>query len=91
MRNARSKLSLNQCMWPGPNTLSDLYDCLIFWRAVEVAMVMDLQKAYQAIHTGPMELHLRTLSCFASRTNLCVGRLCLHQSYVRGCIGWSNP
>ena len=24
MRNARSKLSLNQCMWPGPNALSDL-------------------------------------------------------------------
>ena len=59
MRNARSKLSLNQCMWPGPNALSDLFDCLIFWRAVEVAMVTDLQKAYQAIHTGPMELHLR--------------------------------
>ena len=59
MRNARSKLSLNQCMWPGPNALSDLYDCLLFWRAVEVAMVTDLKKAYQAIHTGPMELHLR--------------------------------
>ena len=59
MRNARSKLSLNQCMWPGPNALCDLYDCLVFWRAVEVAMVTDLQKAYQAIHTGPMELHLR--------------------------------
>ena len=59
MRNARSKLSLNACMWPGPNALCDLYDCLIFWRSVEVAMVTDLQKAYQAIHTGPMELHLR--------------------------------
>ena len=32
MRNARSKLSLNQCMWPGPNALCDLYDCLVFWR-----------------------------------------------------------
>ena len=59
MRNARSKLSLNQCMWPGPNALCELYDCLVFWRAVEVAMVTDLKKAYQAIHTGPMELHLR--------------------------------
>ena len=59
MRNARSKLSLNQCMWPGPNALCELYDCLIFWRAVEVAMVTDLKKAYQAIHTGPMELQLR--------------------------------
>ena len=34
MRNARSKLSLNACMWPGPNALCDLYDCLIFWRSV---------------------------------------------------------
>ena len=59
MRNARSRLSLNQCMWPGPNALSDLFDCLIFWRAVEVALMTDLKKAYQSIHTGPMELHLR--------------------------------
>ena len=59
MRNARSRLSLNECMWPGPNTLCDLYDCLIFWRSVEVALMSDLKKAYQSIHTGPMELHLR--------------------------------
>ena len=59
MRNARSRLSLNECMWPGPNALCDLFDCLIFWRAVEVALMTDLKKAYQAIHTGPMELHLR--------------------------------
>ena len=59
MRNARAKLSLNQCMWPGPNALCELYDCLVFWRAVKVALVTDLKKAYQAIHTGPMELHLR--------------------------------
>ena len=59
MRNARAKLSLNQCMWPGPNALSDLLDCLIFWRAVQVALMTDLQKAYQSIYTGPMELHLR--------------------------------
>ena len=59
MRNARARLSLNQCMWPGPNALCDLYDCLVFWRAVEVAMVTDLKKAYQSIHTGPLELHMR--------------------------------
>ena len=46
-------------MWPGPNALCELYDCLIFWRAVKVALITDLRKAYQAIHTGPMELHLR--------------------------------
>ena len=59
MRNARARLSLNECMWPGPNALCELFDCLVFWRAVEVALMTDLRKAYQAIHTGPMELHLR--------------------------------
>ena len=59
MRNAVSRLSLNDCLWPGPNALADLLDCLIFWRGIEVAIVMDLKKAYQAIHTSPMELHLR--------------------------------
>ena len=59
MRNAVSRMSLNDCLWPGPNALADLLDCLIFWRGIEVAIVMDLKKAYQAIHTSPMELHLR--------------------------------
>ena len=59
MKNAMSGLSLNQCMWPGPNTLCDLLNCLIFWRAVELVLMLDLKKAYQAIHTGEMEMHLR--------------------------------
>ena len=59
MMNARARLSLNDCMYAGPNALCDLLDCLLFWRAVEVALMTDLKKAYQAVHTGPMELHLR--------------------------------
>ena len=59
LKNSVSRLSLNDCLWPGPNALADLLDCLIFWRGVEVAIIMDLKKAYQAIHTSPMELHLR--------------------------------
>ena len=59
LRNAVARLSLNNCLWPGPNALAALLDCLIFWRGVEVAIMMDLQKAYQAIHTSAMELHLR--------------------------------
>ena len=59
LKNAVSHLSLNDCLWPGPNALADLLDCLIFWRGVEVAVIMDLKKAYQAIHTSSMELHLR--------------------------------
>ena len=46
-------------MFPGPNALCDLLVCLIFWRSVELAIMMDLKKAYQAIHTSEMELHLR--------------------------------
>ena len=66
MRNARSCLSLNDCMWAGPNALCDLLDCLLFWRAVEVVLMTDLKKAYQAIHTGDMELHLRRFLFCAS-------------------------
>ena len=30
MRNANCKLSLNDCMYPGPNALADLLTCLLF-------------------------------------------------------------
>ena len=46
-------------MWNGPNALADLLDVLLHWRSVEVAAMLDLTKAYQAIHTGEQELHLR--------------------------------
>ena len=59
MKNVHSKLSLNDCLWPGPDTLAALLSCLLFWRGVQVAIMMDLKKAYQAIHTSPTELHLR--------------------------------
>ena len=59
LRNSQAGLSLNDCMYPGPNALADLLDCLLFWRGVESAIMMDLNKAYQAIHTSVMELHLR--------------------------------
>ena len=59
LKNSRSGLSLNDCVWPGPNALADLLDVLLHWRSVKVAAVLDLKKAYQAIHTGEQELHLR--------------------------------
>ena len=59
LRNSVSHLSLNDCMWPGPNALCDLLDCLIFWRAVKAAIMMDLRKAYNTVHTSDKELHLR--------------------------------
>ena len=82
MRNARARLSLNQCMWPGPNALTDLLDCLIFWRAVQVALMTDLKKAYQSIYTGEMELHLRTTTIQGKDSGR-VARLRLYQGHLR--------
>ena len=59
LRNAVVHLSRNDCLWAGPNALAALLDCLLFWHGVECAIMMDLQKAYQAIHTSQMDLHLR--------------------------------
>ena len=89
MRNARARLSLNECMWPGPNALCDLLDCLIFWRAVEVALMTDLRKAYQAIHTGPMELHLRRF-LFRDSPRSAVGGLRVYEGDLWGPGGWFN-
>ena len=57
-------------MWPGPNALADLLDCLLFWRSVEVALMLDLQKAYQSIHTSDMDLHLRRFLFRSSPTDV---------------------
>ena len=59
MVNVFLKLSLNQCMWPGPNVLANLLDCLLFWRGIAVVIMMDIRKAYQAIHMSDNKLHLR--------------------------------
>ena len=59
MRNARLGLSVNDCMWGGPNALCDCSAVSFFWRAIEVALMVDLCKAYQSIHTSETELHLR--------------------------------
>ena len=59
LKNSNSRLSLNDCMEGGPNALAELLTCLLFWRGVAVAIMMDLRKAYQAIHTSETELHLR--------------------------------
>ena len=40
------------------NALANLLMCVLFWRGVAVAVMMDLKKAYQAIYTSPKELHL---------------------------------
>ena len=57
--NAISGLSLNDCLWSGPNAMAELLAVLVHWRTVEVALVTDIVKAYHVIRTREDELHLR--------------------------------
>ena len=58
LKNVHSKLSLNDCMWGGPNALADLVDVLVHWRSMEVALMLDVEKAYQALFKCEEEWHL---------------------------------
>ena len=49
-KNARSGLSLNDCMAKGPDLLALLEDVLLHFRTVQIAIILDLTKAYQGIH-----------------------------------------
>ena len=55
----RSGHSLNSIMMKGPNALSDQRDVVSRWRSYESAVSTDLTKAYYAMKTGVLELHLR--------------------------------
>ena len=46
-------------MHAGPNQLADLFEVLVKFRGFEVGLLMDLSKAYQALHTGKKEADLR--------------------------------
>jgi hypothetical protein len=59
MKNVNCRLSLNDCMWAGPNTLAMLVDVLVHWRMLEVVVMYNLTRAYQAIHTWDLELNMR--------------------------------
>ena len=83
MRNARARLSLNECMWPGPNALCDLFNCLLFWRAVEVALMTDLKKAYQSIPYGTHGTAPPTVFVPGGAGSSLAG-LRVHQSHLRG-------
>ena len=60
-KNARSGLSLNDCMARGPDLLALLEEVLLHFRTVESAIILDLEKAYQAIYTREKEKHLRRI------------------------------
>ena len=58
-KNARSGLSLNDCMKTGPNEMALLVEVLLHFRNVLKATIIDLRKAYQSIYMREMDLHLR--------------------------------
>jgi hypothetical protein len=51
--------SLNGCLIGGPNSLNPMLDIALRFRCHECGMVFDLTKAYNSLHTGPVERHLR--------------------------------
>ena len=58
LKNRHCNLSPNDCMHKGPNALNSLLEVLMSWRSKEVALVLDLAKAYQSLHTGELERHV---------------------------------
>ena len=51
--------SLNGCLAKGPNTLNDLFDNMVKFRAYEVAVAGDISKAYNSLYTGLVERHTK--------------------------------
>ena len=51
--------SLNDCLPTGPNSLNPMLDITLRFRCHEAGLVFDLTKAYNSLHTGPVERHLR--------------------------------
>ena len=60
-KNARSGFLLNNCMGKGPDLLALLKDVLLHFRTVQAAIILDLTKAYQGIHTREKKKHHRFL------------------------------
>jgi hypothetical protein len=61
LKNARSGLSLNDCMYQGPDELAVLTYILLHFRTVEAGLIFDVEKAYQAIRTREKDRHLRRI------------------------------
>ena len=62
LKNKICGLSPNQCRGKPPNALSSLLEVFLRWRTFEVALVLDLTKAYQSIKTpGDLDRNVRRL------------------------------
>ena len=64
----RSGLSLNGLLAKGPNCLADTYELLIRFRGYSKGLISDITKAYYALVTGLMEMHLRRVVWRKDRT-----------------------
>ena len=53
--------SLNECLPKGPNSLNSMFEVMIRFRCYKAGLVFDLTKAYNSIHTGEVEKHVRRL------------------------------
>ena len=51
--------SLNDCLPTGPNSLNPMLEIMLRFRCHECGMIFDLTKAYNSLHTGLVERHLR--------------------------------
>ena len=51
--------SLNSCLATGPNSLNPMMDVMLRFRCYQIALQMDLAKAYNTLRTGLVERHLR--------------------------------
>ena len=53
--------SLNDCLPKGPSSLNSMVDIMVRFRSYEIGLLFDLTKAYNSMHTGVIEKHLRRL------------------------------
>ena len=55
------KVSLNECLMKGPNSLNNLFGIQLRFRTYPVALVGDIHKYYHSIRTTEKEKHLRRI------------------------------
>ena len=51
--------SINDCMGKGPKALNNLLEILLRWRTYDVALILDLKKAYNSVKTTEFERMIR--------------------------------
>ena len=59
LKNIHAKLSINDCVQRQPNAIASLLDVLLWWQTNLFVLMLDLERAYQALHTGTMEKFTR--------------------------------